>query len=703
VLEGVLNAQFDKEELNSVRREMQTLAEQMNLRLDANERLVHTHKNMLRRELDDLKEFSRISVQSVREEMRIMFAQQQQVMQQQQQAANSRRSDADNELLSGDAHTELLLLRRRVEELEDRVDSMGNAVVGVEDTMNAGFQSLAGSLAQAQTHSDMCVQSLTAQMQTTKQTLEQEIEEVVVNIGRALRALQQTQTQNSVSVSRQIQLSQTQSHPHSSQAESKSESESNKQSSSLAALLASSGSSDFHAETAAAAVAQILATPMRASSAHKQLATPSIKAQTPAQVTSPSPSPQQQQVAEHSPERPQEAVIAAATDDEDDLDDVITMERIVAINYVIDHVLSDDIVKRVARRLAVQSYKQLLRKQQQTQQQAQSQSAAVASAETVTPSNSVVAADVVAGVETLPLSAQSPVGSSTKLQMPLASESAGVEDAVNIASARGAETDTVPAEHNIVDQTTNPPEEDTLESDSLDGGEAPIVDDEALQSTDGGSNEGAEDTLVQQQVSSPDEESAQQETGEEADDGADGQDLIPAEDSGLGIRDNDEEDDPEGEREGEADGNGGVGTEGEGDIGNDDEEPANSRDTDVDNDEQGLADADEGASPIMDADDVPVDNGAAEDSDLHEQPEDGEPRNDEPEEVEAMNTAATRIQSIMRGASSRTLVNAKKQEVVQKTIRSNAATAIQAQARGMVTRKQSKLFTADESNEELTK
>jgi hypothetical protein len=143
--------------------------------------------------------------------------------------------------------------------------------------------------------------------------------------------------------------------------------------------------------------------------------------------------------------------------------------------------------------------------------------------------------------------------------------------------------------------------------------------------------------------------------------------------------------------------------EGEGDIGNDDEEPANSRDTDVDNDEQGLADADEGASPIMDADDVPVDNGAAEDSDLHEQPEDGEPRNDEPEEIEAMNTAATRIQSIMRGASSRTLVNAKKQEVVQKTIRSNAATAIQAQARGMVTRKQSKLFTADESNEELTK
>jgi hypothetical protein len=105
----------------------------------------------------------------------------------------------------------------------------------------------------------------------------------------------------------------------------------------------------------------------------------------------------------------------------------------------------------------------------------------------------------------------------------------------------------------------------------------------------------------------------------------------------------------------------------------------------------------------MDADDVPVDNGAAEDSDLHEQPEDGEPRNDEPEEIEAMNTAATRIQSIMRGASSRTLVNAKKQEVVQKTIRSNAATAIQAQARGMVTRKQSKLFTADESNEELTK
>jgi hypothetical protein len=328
VLEGVLNAQNDKEDVISLRLEMQTIVEQFTARLDSNERLMHTMTNMLRREIDDSKEFARTAVHSLREEMRSYS----------QSVQNTVKSGAARETaeyvapeMGSKGHakqslstatnasddpeiqhlTDLMLLRQRVDDIEDRLDSIGNSVVGVEDVMNQGFQSVANNMRGQQQAHDSSVLQVQELISSTKTNLENEVEEVVVNIGRALRALQDSQRSHAAVIGSRADV------PRDGKGTA--------------------------SETAVSIKAEGVVESSRTLMSLKELHPDGVRAESLNAADMGHVSNLDERgdcVGENG---------GAQRNNDDDFDDVISVERIVAINYVCDTINSDDVVKRVSK------------------------------------------------------------------------------------------------------------------------------------------------------------------------------------------------------------------------------------------------------------------------------------------------------------------------------------------------------------------
>jgi hypothetical protein len=328
VLEGVLNAQNDKEDVISLRREMQTIVEQFTARLDSNERLMHTMTNMLRREIDDSKEFARTAVHSLREEMR-SYSQSVQntvnsgaaretaeyVAPEMGSKGHAKQSLSTATNASDDPEiqhlTDLMLLRQRVDDIEDRLDSIGNSVVGVEDVMNQGFQSVANNMRGQQQAHDSSVLQVQELISSTKTNLENEVEEVVVNIGRALRALQDSQRSHAAVIGSRADV------PRDGKGTA--------------------------SETAVSIKAEGVVESSRTLMSLKELHPDGVRAESlnAADVGHVSNLDEGGDcVGENG---------GAQRNNDDDFDDVISVERIVAINYVCDTINSDDVVKRVSK------------------------------------------------------------------------------------------------------------------------------------------------------------------------------------------------------------------------------------------------------------------------------------------------------------------------------------------------------------------
>ena len=176
-------------------------------RMDASERMIQTMANMLRREIEDVREFAHHGIHSMREEFQswrhsalVAAAVQPQSSKVETRGhsfsevhpVSTKAIDPENDI-EIDNSTDLLLLRRRVDDLEERLDAITNNVVGMEESMNNGFQTLAQDLRSERERNELNANKTKQLISTTKESIENEIEDVVMNIGRALRAIQENQ------------------------------------------------------------------------------------------------------------------------------------------------------------------------------------------------------------------------------------------------------------------------------------------------------------------------------------------------------------------------------------------------------------------------------------------------------------------------------------------------------------------------------